>query len=175
MRATVRLDGFEEALAVRLTEIYSFADEALKDVNFGNGVGRPVINRHLFVQDMIEVEDVADLFPPTDGIPDFEPETEPQIAIFTDPGIGIVPSGSSGGLQLWAIRFVLRKGTVPEEAKALLEHLITFTVRRVCGIVGSFAIKGRELLQRPHVFAREGDDHIYVDSVIRFFVVALPT
>lgn len=180
----IRLSGFEVALAEFISERYVFTDPALKNQNFGNGTGHPVVNRHLFVQDMIEVGDVAKLFDtpnvddpdvPDSPYPTFNPKVEPQIALFTDPTIGVVPSASTGHLHLWAIRFVLRLGTVPEPAKRHLEDFLEFVgTTRLGGKLGRFLVKGREILARPQVIGREGDDHSYINSVVRYYVVPLP-
>jgi hypothetical protein len=165
----IQLEGFEVALADKIAADYQFEDESLSSDNFGNGKGRPVINRHIFVQDLVEVEDIKREFSGFDEL------TEPTFVLFTESSRGLRPSGSRGGLHEWIIRIAIRHGSTPEIAKGLLENLVEWIKRTPLGVVGRFVVKGRELQTRPRLFAREGDDHVYADAIFQFLVVALPT
>jgi hypothetical protein len=158
----IELTGFEVSLAERLAAEFQFSDPSLSSLALEVG-------RHLFVQTLIEVEDIEKQHT------SFDSKKEPSIGIFTESNAGIRPSGSRGGLHEWVIRIILRRGVVPEKAKALLEELAEFIYSEVSGVVGNFVLKGRELRVRPRIFAREGDDHAYAETQFRFLVVALPT
>jgi len=158
----VVLVGFEEALAKYIAENFRFSGDTLQNVPLVEG-------RNIFVQDMPEVEELAQTFT------DFSIATEPTLALYTDPGEGALPGVSGTPRHEWNLRFVLRLGTVPEETKMRLEELVAWMERNTQGrIMGRFQVKKFLYVSRPTVFERAGDDHAFVSSVLRFIVVPLP-
>lgn len=162
------LTGFEDALAgviAAATEPpaqFRFADPSLKDLVLEAG-------RHLFVNDLPEVTQLLQTYA------DFDVEAEPSVALYSQAPPGPDPSPSSGSRLEWLLRIVLRFGTVPEMAKQLLEELSRFVVESLKGArVGGFILKGATFNQRPTVFAREGDDHAFASTLVRFRAVARP-
>lgn len=160
--STLRLEGFEEALAQAIVDDFVFTDDPFKHLDLE-------FNRHVFVQDLTEVEDIQQQFS------DFNPDEEPSLSIYTESSRGIRPSASRGGLHEHEIRISMRFGKAPEECKELLEQVVEFVMKKMGSIAGSFAVKGRELRTRPRVFLRAQDDHAYAEAILRLFVVALPT
>lgn len=163
----ISFEGFEVGFLTYIGANFRFSTEPLK--NYAMEAGR-----HLFVQDMPEIEEIRQTV--AGGLP-YEPKREPTISVYTNPGPGLVPSSSSGSRHEWTLRVVLRLGTVPEEAKARLEELIAYVEKKLKGKKINdarghrFIIKGVLVVIRPTVFAREGDNHAFCQSVVRFFAV----
>jgi len=179
--ATIRLDGFEVALAKKIAADMQQEPPTFRWDDADRSHVRLIYNRTIFTQDLREedeIEKIAERFNPGPGdeaIPDeFDRAKEPVVGIFTESNQGLRPSSSRGGLHEWVIRFMLRTPSSPETSKALLEQLIRYVIK-IRGVVGRHVIKGRELTQRPRPIGRDESDHAFTDAVIRFVVVALPT
>lgn len=178
--ATTKLDGFEISLAKKIAADMQVQPSVFRWADADRSNVRLVFGRTIFVQDMLEedqIESIAERFeaePGEEAIPtDYDPHKEPTVAIYTESNQGLRPSASRGGVHEWVLRFILRAQGAPETSKALLEELTAYVIK-IRGVVGRHVIKGRELTQRPKAFARAADDHAYSDAVIRFVVVALP-
>lgn len=159
----VRLRKFEDTLATEIANRFTF-----EKLETG---GQPIPVKEgstIFVNHMPEQKAILD----TD--PAFDLKTQPQIAIITVATQGVEASTGSGSKQDWTLRFIVRLGTVPENAKERLEELHEFILKEIPGVVGKFIVKNAVSQQRPTVFQIVGDDGAYANSVIQFLVVTLP-
>lgn len=157
----IRLDGFEEALAGAIAAGFRFPDATLQNLALEAG-------RHLFVNDMPEVEAIAKT------ATDFDEKTEPQIGIYTTQQGGILPSVSSGARHEWNLRIIVRAGKVFERVKELLEHLVKFLIELKGKRATPFLVKHVQLTSRPQPFERKGDDRALASSTLKFLAVPLP-
>lgn len=165
----ILLEGFEAALVDAIAAATAAAPPEFRfsDPSFSNLVLQG--GRHLFVNDLPEVEDLLQTSA------DFDEHSEPSIAVFTQTGTGPKPSASSGAVMETVLRIVLRFGTVPEIAKQFLEQLAKFIHEDLKGArMGGFILKNAEFMQRPSVFQRQADDHAFVSTTMRFWAVARP-
>lgn len=158
---TTEVRGFEDELLSLIASGFRFTTEPMKHVPLQVG-------RHLFLQDMPEVEDLLET------APDFRESEEAVVAVYTDTSPGVTQSlrGQRSDKLDYSLRVFLRFGTVPEKAKELLEQLSRFLLT-LRGRSGKYLLKGVFPLNRPTVFARTGDDHAYVSATFRFLVVTL--
>ncbi len=164
----VKLGGFEDGIAAAVAAGFTFSIITFK--------GQPLsVGRHLFVQDMPEVEELGEDFNGKTEArkPIFDATREPTIGIYTEAGVGVIPSSSHGGRHEIALRFVLRIGTVPETSKEHLEQLIEWVEESLPSRITGYMIRARIIVSRPRVFAREGDQHAYCDAIVRFMMVPL--
>jgi hypothetical protein len=156
----VRLHGFEEALATLLTQVFRYS--GLEDYPLVEG-------RNVWVQHIPEDEEILVTSP------NFDPKKEPVLSIMTNPDQGLVPASGAGSRHQWDLRFLLRYGTVHEEAKAKLESLMNYLALSARGKrAGKFLIKGLFITTRPVPFSRGDDDHSTVQAVVRFMGVPVP-
>lgn len=174
-RAKVRnLVGFENALAAVIEEataavppLFRFTHPGLKDLILNEGV-------HIHLQGIPAVEDIQTdnpLLEEGNGEGGPPARREPAIGIFTEPGSGVLPSASLGGRHEWMLRFILRAGTISEDAKQQLEELVVFLTQTMGPTVGEFSVVGTELTGRPRVTARQENDQPHCEATVRFMVV----
>lgn len=167
---TLELQGFEDALVERIA---AASQTDPPEFRFGAVSIRwiPLVpGRHLFVQDMPEVEDIAETIEEDTPYP-YRPNVEPTIGIFTQTGIGVEPSASYGGRLEWTLRIALRMGTVNEDCKSALEELVEFVSRKAKGRLGAFLVKGIQITQRPQVFRITETDQVFAEAQLRFLAV----
>jgi hypothetical protein len=159
----VRLRKFEDSLATEIATRFTF-----EKISAGTQPIPVKEGTTIFVNHMPEQKGIQD------SDPTFDPATQPQIAIITVASEGVRASSGSGSKQDWTLRFIVRLGTVPENAKERLEELHEFILAKIPGVVGKFIAKNAVSQQRPTVFQVAGDDAAYANSVIQFLVVTLP-
>ncbi len=172
-RQRIDLSKFEDALANFTGDNFRFSDESLKSLPLQGG-------RHLFVGALPTIEAIEATVKVArkedDTLFIYKPSKEPTIMFDKQSHLGVIPSSSIGGRQVWLIQVVLRLGRVPELTTRLLEELTEFLVGEVKGSkVGTFQVKGAELVSRPTNFTILETDHVAVSSTIRFRGVSLLT
>lgn len=169
MGRNVQLQGFEDAVAQAIADNFRFVGPFLEDVELVTG-------RHLFVQDMPEVEDIAET--EAQAVQPYDPDREPTISIYTTGG-ELIPTISRGGRHEWALRFVLRLGVVPEDTKSRLEELTEFVESWFPGKIignatlGKHQVKAALITSRPSVFSRVNDEHAFATCTFRFLAVSV--
>jgi hypothetical protein len=158
-----KLKGLEDGLATYIAANFAYSSPNNQTLVFGAG-------GNVFVQDLPEIEEVKL------GKPGFNIDLEPSTAIFTEGGVGLLPSSSRGRKYEVNVRFVVRLGVVMERAKDLVGELTAFLLEESRGArLGSsppYIVKGAILIQAPDVFQRVGDGHAFASSVVRFLLVA---
>lgn len=159
----VRLRKFEDSLATEIANRFTFEKISPGEQPIPVKEGTNIFVNHLPSQDEIQNTD-----------PSFDPAKQPQIAIITVASEGVQASSGSGSKQDWTLRFIVRLGSVAEDTKERLEELHEFILQKIPGVVGKFIAKNAVSQQRPTVFAIQGDDAKYANSVIQFLVVTLP-
>lgn len=171
----LKLGGFEDAIAAAIASGFVFDLPWVPPEPQPHFNGRPLVaGRNVFAQDMPETEELEVAYPGDENDPTviaYDDQGEPTISLYTEAGIGVQPTASQGGRHETGIRFVLRLGTIPETAKEYLEDLIEWIEGDMKSRVTGYLIRSRVIEGRPRVFAREGDDHAYVDAVVRFLMV----
>ena len=102
--AQTRLDGFEEALAQKIADDMQVQPAVFRWNDAFRSNVRLVYQRTIFVQKMLEedqIEQIVSKFDPQPGqeaIPlDYDPAKEPVVGIFTESNQGLRPSSSRGG------------------------------------------------------------------------------
>lgn len=171
----LKLGGFEDAIAASIASTFVFDLPWVPPEPQPHWNKRPLIaGRNVFVQDMPETEELQEAYPADETdetVIGYDDKGEPTISLYTEAGIGVRTTSSHGGMQEGGVRFVLRLGTIPETAKEYLEKLIEWIEGEMKSRVTGYVIRSRVIESRPRVFAREGDDHAYVDAVVRFLMV----
>ena len=157
----VRSSGFEEGLAALIAASFRFSDDTLKLKPLEEG-------RHLFVDELPEVEDVETTSP------EFQPDVEPTIGLYSRSGQGPLPTSSSGSRHEFQVDILLRFGRSMSSTKRLLGQLFDWLLKKAQGkAAGDFRIRAVLSVQRPVPFQRFGDDHAVASSSIRFLVVPI--
>ncbi len=164
----LRLSGFETELLDVIAASFRFDDGALKDYAL-------TVGRHLFASDLPAAEDIAVTASVADDAAfPFDARREPAIAVYRQPGTGIVPSSSSGSRMEFNELLVLRAPRALQDAVDLLGDLVVWLELNAVGKRSEhFKIVGFQTLGMPVPLQRLGNDESAASATVRFLAVAL--
>jgi len=156
----LRLSGFETELAGAIASGYRFPDPSIMDLPL-------VVDRNIFAMELPAPEEIAA------GESTFDPNREPTIAIYRQPGRGIEPTASSGGRLGFNLLLVLRAPRALQVSVDWLGDLVVWLELNAVGLITpSFKITGFQTLGMPVPAERLSNDMTKASASVRFLAIA---
>lgn len=156
----LRLSGFETELAAAIVAGFKFADPSLSDLVLA-------LDRNVFTMDLPAAEEIAA------GETTFDPNREPTMVIYRQPGRGIKSTSSSGGQIGFNLTLVLRAPRALQISVDWLGELVVWLELNAVGIVTPhFKITGYETLGMPVPAERLSNDMTKASASVRFLAIA---
>ncbi len=162
----IKLAGFEPELLRAIATGFQFHAPPLGDLPL-------VLDRHLFANFMPSAEDIAETASESDNGKKFNPEVEPALAVYTQPGSGIDPTSSSGSRLAFNLLVVLRIPATLQEAVDRLRDLIVWLEMEGNRILTeNYKIVGYQTIGLPVPYQRYSDNKAAASATVRFLAVA---
>lgn len=164
----LRLSGFESELIAAIAAGFRFSDPSVANVAL-------VPDRNIFANWLPDPADIALTASDADNGVAFDPNREPAIAVYRQPGSGISPSSSSGGRLAFNTLLVIRAPRALQVAVDLLGELVVWLELNAVGLLmPHFQIKGYQTLGMPVPAELLQDEKTKASSTVRFLAIARP-